>query len=141
MFESYANGKGGSGRGLAPTRGRITLHMTHIFMYWPECFGAHAFHLYYIVLQYIAIAMYLLYVLCVCVGFETTTRVLNVGAGIQWKMHGFKRFNHHFAQRKVTWPYARVPRRLGAGGTLTILRFAPLARLRPVPGFYALKSV
>jgi hypothetical protein len=27
--------------------------------------------------------------------------------------------------------------RLGAGGTLTILRFAPLARLSPVPGFNA----
>jgi hypothetical protein len=26
-------------------------------------------------------------------------------------------------------------RRLGAGGALTVLRFAPLARLHPVPGF------
>jgi hypothetical protein len=25
--------------------------------------------------------------------------------------------------------------RLGAGGALTVLQFAPLARLRPVPGF------
>jgi hypothetical protein len=39
------------------------------------------------------------------------------------------------AQPLVLWPYARVPRRLGAGGALTILRFAPLARLRPVPGY------
>jgi hypothetical protein len=30
-----------------------------------------------------------------------------------------------------------VLRRLGAGGALTVLRFAPLARLCPVPGFYA----
>jgi hypothetical protein len=141
MFESYANGKGGSGRGLAPTRGRITTYDPHIYVLARMFWRARIPFIYYIVLQYIAIAMYLLYMLCVCVGFETTTRVLNVGAGIQRKMHGFKRFNHHFAQRKVTWPYARVPRRLGAGGALTVLRFAPLARLRPVPGFYALKSV
>jgi hypothetical protein len=30
-----------------------------------------------------------------------------------------------------------MPRRLGAGGALTVLRFAPLARLRPVPGYNA----
>ena len=34
-------------------------------------------------------------------------------------------------------PYARVSRWLGAGGTLTVLWFAPLARLRPVPGYNA----
>jgi hypothetical protein len=28
-------------------------------------------------------------------------------------------------------------RRLGAGGALTVLRFAPLARLHPVPGYNA----
>jgi hypothetical protein len=32
-------------------------------------------------------------------------------------------------------PYARGARRLGAGGALTVLQFAPLARLRPVLGF------
>jgi hypothetical protein len=34
-------------------------------------------------------------------------------------------------------PHAQVPRRLGAGAPLTVLRFAPLARLRPVLGFCA----
>jgi hypothetical protein len=38
-------------------------------------------------------------------------------------------------------PYAQVPRRLGAGGALTVLRFAPLVRLHPVPGFYVLNGV
>jgi hypothetical protein len=37
-------------------------------------------------------------------------------------------------------PHAQGPRRLGAGGALTVLRFAPLARLRPVLGFCALKA-
>jgi hypothetical protein len=32
-------------------------------------------------------------------------------------------------------------RRLGAGAPLTVLRFAPLARLHPVLGFYALNCV
>jgi hypothetical protein len=32
-------------------------------------------------------------------------------------------------------------RRLGAGAPLTVLRFAPLARLRPVLGFHALNCV
>jgi hypothetical protein len=31
--------------------------------------------------------------------------------------------------------------RLGAGVPITVLQFAPLARLRSVPGFYALNSV
>jgi hypothetical protein len=38
-------------------------------------------------------------------------------------------------------PCAQVPRRLGAGGALTVLQFAPLARLCPVLGFYALNGV
>jgi hypothetical protein len=37
--------------------------------------------------------------------------------------------------------YAQVPRRLGAGAPLTILRFAPLVWLRLVLGLYALKCV
>jgi hypothetical protein len=39
------------------------------------------------------------------------------------------------------WPYDPVPRRLGAGGALTVLRFAPLARLRPMLGYNARLSV
>jgi hypothetical protein len=39
------------------------------------------------------------------------------------------------------WPYDPRPRRLGAGGALTDLRFAPLARLRPVLGYNARLSV
>jgi hypothetical protein len=35
------------------------------------------------------------------------------------------------------WPYDPRPRRLGAGGALTVLRFAPLVRLRPVLGYNA----
>ena len=38
-------------------------------------------------------------------------------------------------------PHAQVPRRLGAGVPLTVLWFAPLARLRPVLGFYAIYCV
>jgi hypothetical protein len=32
-------------------------------------------------------------------------------------------------------------RRLGAGAPITVLQFAPLVRLRPVLGFYALNGV
>jgi hypothetical protein len=38
-------------------------------------------------------------------------------------------------------PYAQVPRQLGAGVPLIILRFAPLAWLHPVLGFHALKCM
>jgi hypothetical protein len=48
------------------------------------------------------------------------------------------RVNHLFAQPEVLCHHVpRVPRRLGAGGALTVLRFAPLARNRSVPGYNA----
>jgi hypothetical protein len=52
-----------------------------------------------------------------------------------------KRANDFCAQPMVAWAYDQMPRRLGAGGALTVLRFAPLARLRPVPGYNAFWSV
>jgi hypothetical protein len=50
--------------------------------------------------------------------------------------HGFKTVNPFFLARgrMTICPSAR---RLGAGGALTVLQFAPLARLRPVPGLNA----
>ena len=48
-----------------------------------------------------------------------------------------QRSNDLCAQSMVMWPYDPVPRRLGAGGALTVLWFAPLALLRPVLGFNA----
>jgi hypothetical protein len=70
--------KGGSGRGLAPTRGHIILHMTQHICIGPNVLAcAHFF-------------VYIVLILCVCVGFETTTRVLDDGAGSQRKLHGFK---------------------------------------------------
>jgi hypothetical protein len=133
--------KGGSGRGLAPTCGRIVLHMTQTYMYWPECFGTcialHCNTLYCNTLHCIYCIIPCVNII-VCAGFETKTHVLNVGAGPQTEVARFyDGFNPHFPTREVTWPYAQVPRRLGAGGALTILRFAPLARLHLVLVFYA----
>jgi hypothetical protein len=45
----------------------------------------------------------------------------------------------HLAPRKVTWPYAQVPRRLGAGSTLTVLRFS-VGTIAPGAGFLRLKE-
>jgi hypothetical protein len=100
-----------------------------------------------ITLHYIAlhcIAMYcntlhcILYnhVLIIVAGFETKTHVLNVGAqeSVDTVSNGLTTF---FPTREVVCPYAQVPRQLGARGALTVLRFAPLARLHPVLGFYA----
>jgi hypothetical protein len=76
--------------------------------------------------------------------------VVIFGRGVCNMAHGF--YIHHIP---VTWgalrfgndlttllpstrshaPYAQVPRLLGAGVPLTVLRFAPLARLHPVLGF------
>jgi hypothetical protein len=81
--------KGGSGQGLAPTRGRIILHMTQHICIGPNVLAcAHFIVLHCIAIHYIA--MYFIYILRVCVGFETTTRVLNVGAGSQRKLHSFQ---------------------------------------------------
>jgi hypothetical protein len=86
--------KGGSGRGLAPTRGHIVLHMTQHIL-WPDRWRAHCIALYCNVLQYIALYIYIciyIYnrVLNVGAGFETQTRVLSVGAGPKRKLHGFQ---------------------------------------------------
>jgi hypothetical protein len=58
---------------------------------------------------------------------------------------GFKRFCNMFGpfyySARSYDPYAQVLRRLGAGAPLTVLRFAPLARLCPVLGFHALYCV
>jgi hypothetical protein len=48
-----------------------------------------------------------------------------------------ERANHFCTQPMVVWAYDQVPRQLGAGGALTVLRFAPLARFRPVLGYNA----
>ena len=56
------------------------------------------------------------------------------GGRFEYGLHGFKMVNHLLSKREVTWPYAQVPRRLGAGTPLTVLWFAPLARLHPVLG-------
>jgi hypothetical protein len=53
----------------------------------------------------------------------------------------FEQLNHFLPKRAVMWPYDPRPRRLGAGGALTDLRFAPLARLRPVLGYNVRLSV
>jgi hypothetical protein len=45
-----------------------------------------------------------------------------------------------FARGHMTHMCPRVWR-LGAGAPITVLQFAPLARLRSVPGFYALNGV
>jgi hypothetical protein len=83
--------KGGSGRGLAPTRGHIVLHMTHI--YYGPTVGArislHCIAMYYNILHYIYIYIYN-HMLSVGAGFETKTRVLSVGAGPKWRLHGFQ---------------------------------------------------
>jgi hypothetical protein len=52
-------------------------------------------------------------------------------------------FNELTTHLPILWsyaPYAQVPRRLGAGVPLTMLRFAPLARLRQVLGFLHLNE-
>jgi hypothetical protein len=47
-----------------------------------------------------------------------------------------------FAHPEVVWKLTRPgARRLGAGAPITILQFAPLARLRSVLGFYAIYCV
>jgi hypothetical protein len=53
-------------------------------------------------------------------------------------LHGLKNGQTTFAPSLlVTWCICPRPRWLGAGGALTVLRFAPLAQLRPVLGYNA----
>jgi hypothetical protein len=51
--------------------------------------------------------------------------------------NGWNDLTNFFLRAWSYAPYAQVLRRLGAGAPLTVLQFAPLARLRPVLGFYA----
>jgi hypothetical protein len=88
--------KGGSGRGLAPTRGHIVLHMTHIY-YGPTvgaCIALHCITLHCNVLQYIAYIYIYIYIynhmLSVGAGFETKTHVLSVGASPKRRLHSFQ---------------------------------------------------
>jgi hypothetical protein len=58
-------------------------------------------------------------------------------AGVVRFWNGNNDLTTHFPSARSHAPYAQVPRRLGAGVPLTVLRFASLAQLRPVLGFYA----
>ena len=116
----------GSGRGPAPTHRFICI--TVVYIYWR-----------------IHIAIY-----CnVLTHNKCMNRVLNQRARLRVMLTIVfavvtcavllvtQRSNDLCAQSMVIWPYDPVPRRLGAGGALTVLRFALLARLRPVLGFNA----
>jgi hypothetical protein len=54
---------------------------------------------------------------------------------------GYKTKPFYYSVRSCYDPYAQGARRLGAGASLTVPWFAPLARLRPVLGFYAIYCV
>jgi hypothetical protein len=51
---------------------------------------------------------------------------------------GYKTEPFYYSARSCYDPYARGARQLGAGAPLTVLWFAPLARLHPVLGFHAI---
>jgi hypothetical protein len=53
-------------------------------------------------------------------------------------LHGFSNSSTTFAPSPQSHgSYDQMPRRLGAGGVLTVLWFAALVRLHPVPGYNA----
>jgi hypothetical protein len=58
--------------------------------------------------------------------------------GVRGSFNCYNDLTTHLPSIRSYAPYAQVPRRLGAGAPLTFLRFALLARLHPVLGFYAI---
>jgi hypothetical protein len=112
------NGRG-SGRGLAPTRGPIHCNVTYCY-----------------IARVVLIRRGSVYV--VCHGYMVFHVTMY---GARGELHRCNHINHLLPCARSYEPYAQVPRRLGAGAPLTVLRFALLARLRPVLGFHALYCV
>jgi hypothetical protein len=73
--------------------------------------------------------------------FTICTRGCTVARGLNWLYGLSNGFNHFFAAPLVPWPHDPVPRRLGAGGALTVLRFGPVRGCVRVLVFTPLKSV